>query len=62
MKKSSSKTNAKWHAAHRMPANATLDERVAWHVAHAAQCGCRPMPATVVAELKRRRQRAVEIR
>jgi hypothetical protein len=46
--------NAAWHDAHRMPPRATLDQRVTWHVAHAKACGCRPMPATVVAELKRR--------
>ncbi len=54
--KAASKTNARWHAAHRMPANASLGQRVTWHLAHAANCACRPMPATVVAELKRRGQ------
>jgi hypothetical protein len=53
-KRSASKTNSRWHAAHRMPGSPSLDQRVAWHVAHAARCGYRPMPATVVAELKRR--------
>ena len=46
--------NAGWHDAHPMPPRATLDQRVAWHAAHAKACGCRPMPATVVTELKRR--------
>lgn len=41
------KTNAAWHRAHRMPKNATLAQRVKWHVAHAKHCGCRPMPASV---------------
>jgi hypothetical protein len=54
--KNATKTNARWHAAHRMPAHATLDQRVKWHVAHAENCACRPMPATVIAELKRRAQ------
>ena len=49
--------NAAWHKAHPMSARATLDERVAWHVDHAKACGCRPMPATVSAELKRRARR-----
>lgn len=48
--------NAKWHAAHPMPENATLDQRVAWHVEHAKTCGCRPMPKSVIAELERREQ------
>jgi hypothetical protein len=53
-KRSPRKTNARWHVAHRMPRNPSLQQRVSWHVAHAAHCACRPMPATVVAELKRR--------
>jgi hypothetical protein len=54
--KTNGRTDARWHAAHPMPANASLDQRVNWHVAHRAHCACRPMPATVVAELKRRGQ------
>jgi len=46
-----------WHAIHPMPAKATLDERVRWHVAHAKACGCRAIPATVVRELERRGRR-----
>jgi hypothetical protein len=46
--------NAAWHTAHPMPARPTLAQRVGWHVAHAKACGCRAMPATVAAELKRR--------
>jgi len=37
-----------------MPPNATLDQRVAWHLEHAEACACRPMPRTVVEELARR--------
>jgi hypothetical protein len=47
--------NADWHRANRMPTRATLDQRVDWHLAHAKACGCRTtLPATIVAELKRR--------
>lgn len=46
--------NAAWHDTHPMPKSATLDQRVTWHLAHAKACGCRAMPATVAAELKRR--------
>lgn len=50
--------NAIWHKAHRMPLGATLDQRVAWHVDHARNCGCWPeLPPPIVAELKRRRLR-----
>ena len=56
-----SKVNTAWHAAHRMPANATLDQRVRWHQAHEAACGCREIPKSVRAELARR-SRAVRPR
>ncbi len=46
--------NREWHAAHRMPPNATLDQRLAWHAGHAAHCACREMPASIRAELERR--------
>jgi hypothetical protein len=46
--------NATWHRAHRMPPNATLDQRVRWHVAHARHCACRAIPTTIRAELKKR--------
>ncbi len=49
------KLNAAWHKANRMPPKATLDQRVAWHLDHLKACGCRTdLPATIVAELKRR--------
>jgi len=48
------KTNKIWHSAHRMPKNATLAQRVAWHVEHAKQCACREMPTSIQAELKKR--------
>jgi hypothetical protein len=46
--------NATWHKQHPMPARATLDQRVRWHIAHAKACGCREIPATVLKELRRR--------
>jgi hypothetical protein len=50
-----SRINAKWHKANRMPTRATLDQRVVWHLAHLKACGCRTgLPASIVAELKRR--------
>ncbi len=49
------KINAEWHKANRMPQRATLDERVAWHLAHLGACACRTdLPASVATELKRR--------
>jgi hypothetical protein len=50
-----SRINAAWHKANRMPARATLDQRVAWHLAHLKACACRTdLPATIAAELGRR--------
>lgn len=35
-----------------MPKNATLVERVNWHIVHAKCCACREMPASIVVALK----------
>ncbi|NSL55773.1 hypothetical protein [Uliginosibacterium aquaticum] len=40
--------NREWHAAHRMPEQATAEQRIAWHLAHAQHCRCRPIPAGVL--------------
>jgi len=50
-----SKINGAWHKANRMRERATLEERVAWHLAHLKACACRSdLPATIRAELQRR--------
>ena len=46
--------NREWHQTHRLPRNATLEERIAWHVEHAQVCGCRDMPERIKAKLKER--------
>lgn len=46
--------NAEWHRANPMPKNPTLDERIAWHLAHAEHCGCRPIAGPLRAEMERR--------
>ena len=46
--------NASWHDTHPMPRGATTSQRIAWHVEHARRCGCRPIPAKLVAEMARR--------
>ena len=33
--------NKDWHLSHPMPPKPTLDDRIAWHIAHAANCDCR---------------------
>ena len=47
--------NATWHKQHPMPMKSSLEQRVEWHLDHAKACGCREMPPTVLAELRRRR-------
>jgi len=43
--------NTQWHQRHPMPKNPTTEQRIAWHVAHEKNCGCRPMPAKLRALL-----------
>jgi hypothetical protein len=47
-----SKLNAAWHERHPLLRNATMAQRVKWHLAHVKACGCRDIPKTVVAELR----------
>ena len=46
------KLNKPWHAKHRMPPNATLAQRIRWHLQHHKHCGCRPIPAKLAAVMK----------
>ncbi|MCP3461157.1 MULTISPECIES: hypothetical protein [unclassified Bradyrhizobium] len=58
--------NKEWHRSHRMPPKATLKaatraQRIEWHVAHRAACGCREIPASIrsdVLKLLRSRRKA----
>jgi hypothetical protein len=49
------KINKEWHEAHRMPRNATLEQRIKWHIAHQKHCGCREIPARLKEEMKKRK-------
>jgi len=44
--------NAAWHKANRMPARATLEQRVAWHVEHYRHCACREIPPKLAEQMK----------
>jgi len=46
--------NREWHEKHPMPANPNLQQRIAWHIAHAAECGCRDIPESVRQALEER--------
>jgi hypothetical protein len=43
--------NADWHREHVLGSQATLDQRVEWHLAHAEACACRELPESIRAEL-----------
>ncbi len=47
------KINKEWHHKNPMPKNATLQQRVAWHLAHSKHCECRPIPLQLQNELKK---------
>ena len=49
-----SKTNREWHEQNRMPRNPTTEQRLAWHLAHAQACQCRPIPASLLKLLETR--------
>ncbi|HUC79055.1 MAG TPA: hypothetical protein VMQ58_02325 [Candidatus Saccharimonadales bacterium] len=39
--------NKLWHEQHKLPKNATEEERLKWHIEHQKQCGCRPIPKSL---------------
>jgi len=46
--------NKKWHEAHVMPKNASVEVRIRWHLGHAKHCGCRAIPEKLKQEMKKR--------
>lgn len=46
--------NIDWHRAHQLPAKATLDQKVEWHVGHARNCNCRKLGGKILEEIKKR--------
>lgn len=46
--------NRTWHGNHRLSPSASADEAIAWHLRHAANCGCQGIPDEVMAELEAR--------
>jgi len=51
MKYTVMKLNREWHLAHRMPKNATLEQRIAWHIEHKKNCACRDIPEKLKMEM-----------
>lgn len=53
--KKSSKTNCGWHKLHPMPDNATIDQRIEWHLQHMQHCQCRTeLPDYLKEEMRKR--------
>lgn len=50
-----SKINADWHLQNKMPEKATIEERIKWHIEHAKNCKCRPIPEKLMTEIKKRK-------
>lgn len=46
--------NREWHLTHKLGRKASLEERLAWHVQHVANCDCRQMPPSIRRELEAR--------
>ncbi|HLN77156.1 MAG TPA: hypothetical protein VK204_08930 [Nocardioidaceae bacterium] len=46
--------NRDWHLAHVLGSKAPMDRRVEWHLEHARECGCGPIPPSVKAEIRAR--------
>jgi len=42
--------NKEWHRSHRMPARATRQQRIKWHIAHAA---ARAIPESIRADVEK---------
>lgn len=50
------KLNKEWHLANPMPKNATLEQRIAWHIEHKKNCACRDIPEKLKLEIKKRKK------
>ena len=46
--------NREWHLMHKLDRKASLEERLTWHLKHAANCGCREMPPSIRRDLEAR--------
>ncbi|MBK8566174.1 MAG: hypothetical protein IPN76_23245 [Saprospiraceae bacterium] len=44
------KINKAWHEQHKMPKNASFEQRVQWHLEHLKNCQCRPSIPKKLAE------------
>ena len=47
-----SNINRDWHTANPMPQNATLEQRIKWHLRHNKNCHCRDIPDKIKKAIK----------
>jgi len=45
----------KWHSQNVMPEKPTMEQRIAWHINHHKNCGCRDIPENIKLEIKNRK-------
>ncbi len=48
--------NKDWHQQHKMPDRASDADRIEWHINHARNCGCRPIPKPLAEKVKQIQQ------
>lgn len=48
------KINKEWHEQNKMPNKPTEDQRIEWHLEHAKNCSCRPIPKSVLEIMKKK--------
>jgi hypothetical protein len=50
-----SKINKDWHEKNLISKNATVDQKITWHLDHAQNCNCRPLGGKILEEIKKRK-------
>jgi hypothetical protein len=47
--------NKEWHEKHKMPKNPSQEQRIEWHIAHAENCKCWPIPEKLAEEIRKQK-------
>ena len=55
-KKGLNHMNSEWHNKHPLPPRPTLEKRIEWHLDHAKNCACRPIPPTLKEKIQAHRK------
>lgn len=53
------KINKGWHKKNPMPKNPNINQKIQWHVDHARECACRPIPDGINKKLAERKPKLV---